>query len=75
MMELVTTGGGSDDWQKAARDAVAAYLNASWGMAFPFTTDEIAGKWSTAVSTGNFAALQNELAPVNSPTNGFCPIK
>jgi hypothetical protein len=38
MMDLVGTGGGSDDAQKAARDVVAAYLNASFGMNYPFTT-------------------------------------
>ena len=74
MMDLVSTGGGSIDSQKAARDVVAAYLNASWGMAFPFTADEVADLWATAVGSGEFAELHNLLAPANAPPNGTCPI-
>ncbi len=33
--------GNNDDFHKAARDMVAAYLNASWGMNYPLTKAEL----------------------------------
>jgi hypothetical protein len=55
MFELVDTGGGSENWRKAARSLVAAYLNASWGMFYPYTTAELEAMWTAAV--GDDAAL------------------
>jgi hypothetical protein len=75
MMDLVGTGGATDDFQKAARNVVAAYLNASWGMAFPHTTQEIDDMWSAAVESGDFLGLHLYLAPLNAPPDGVCPIQ
>ncbi len=68
MMGLVGTGGGPLDYQKAARDLVAAYLNASWGMGYPYTPAELADMWADAVASESFLALHNELDAAN---NGY----
>lgn len=65
MLQIVGTGGGSDPVRKAARDVVAAYLNAAWGLDYPFTTSEVASMWTDAVANGTFAELHNILAPAN----------
>jgi hypothetical protein len=75
MMDLVITGGGSEDWQKAARNVVAAYLNASWGMGFPYSQQEIKDMWSAAIASDDFIGLHNLLSSANSPPSGFCPIQ
>jgi hypothetical protein len=83
MMTLVGNGGGPDDFQKAARDLVAAYLNASWGMNYPYTLTQLKDMWATAVSTGDFMSLHLTLDAANNSaadTNGDgilehqCPI-
>jgi hypothetical protein len=76
MFDLVSTGGGSLDQQKAARDTVAACLNAQWGMGFPYgSCGEIQALWAGAVASGNLAALHNLLASANDPKpDGLCPI-
>jgi hypothetical protein len=56
-------GGGSDPAQKAARDVVAAYLNASFGLSFGYTHAQISGLWSAAVAHNSFDALHNLPAP------------
>jgi hypothetical protein len=78
MYALVSTGGGSDPAQKAARDMVAAYLNES---AFPgsFPADDLASltqMWYDAVSGGDPAldAFHNTVSAWNSPTDGYCPL-
>jgi hypothetical protein len=48
MMELVGTGGGPTSARKAARDLVAAYLNASFGMNYPYTISELVSMWDDA---------------------------
>jgi hypothetical protein len=73
MMTLVGTGGGSDDFQKAARDLVAAYLNASWGMAYAYTTAELETMWTNTVNTGDFMTLHLLLDAANNAPGG-CPI-
>jgi hypothetical protein len=73
MMDLVNTGGTSDDVRKAARSLVAAYLNASWGVAYAYTTAELVGKWNDAVATGEFLALHIDLDGANNAPGG-CPI-
>ena len=65
-MDLVGTGGGSDDFQKAGRSLVAAYLNASWGMNYPYTTDKLSEMWADAVASGDFLALHNTLDTANN---------
>ena len=84
MMDLVGTGGGPDDFQKAARMLVAAYLNSSWGMNYPYTTAELKDMWADAVTSGDFASLHNTLGTANeskADTDGdgvgdthMCPI-
>lgn len=76
MLSLVDSGGGSDDSQKAARDLVAAYLNASWGMNYPYTTDQLEEMWLLTVDSGNFLSLHDELDAANNAhkVGGNCPI-
>jgi hypothetical protein len=83
MMGLVGTGGGADDFQKAGRDVVAAYLNASWGMNYPYTPAQISQMWADAVASGDFMSLHLTLDAANNSgadTNGDgmlehqCPI-
>lgn len=83
MFDLVGTGGGPNDYQKAARDLVAAYLNASWGMNYPYTTSQLYTMWANAVNSGDFLSLHNTLDAANNSqvdTNGdgvtehLCPI-
>jgi hypothetical protein len=66
MFDLVGTGGGPDDFQKAGRSLVAAYLNASWGMNYPYTTVELTNKWADAVISGDFLTLHNLLDAANN---------
>ncbi|HAY85250.1 MAG TPA: hypothetical protein DCY42_10110 [Chloroflexi bacterium] len=69
MHSLVNTGGGALDAQKAARSMVAAYLNASFGIGYPYTTAELEGKWAAAVTDGSdaaFLALHTELDAANN---------
>jgi hypothetical protein len=76
MYDLVTSGGSAPDWQKAARNVVAAYLNASWGMAFPYSPAGIAQLWDDAVLGNNgvtFIEVHNLLGAANTPQNGTCP--
>lgn len=83
MMALVGTGGGPDDFQKAARDLVAAYLNSSWGMNYPYSTGQLKTMWTNAVNSGDFMSLHLLLDGANNSgadTNGDgilehqCPI-
>jgi hypothetical protein len=79
MMSLVGTGGGPDDFQKAARSLVAAYLNASWGMNYAYDTLQLEQMWADAVASGDFLALHLELDAANNAyyrTDGgsHCPI-
>lgn len=83
MMSLVGSGGGPDDFQKAARDLVAAYLNASWGMNYPYTKAQLKTMWADAVASGDFMSLHVLLDAANNSgadTNGDgilehqCPI-
>ncbi len=83
MMALVGSGGGQDDFQKAARDLVAAYLNSSWGMSYLYTTAQLKTMWTNAVSSGDFMSLHLLLDAANNAaadTNGDgilehqCPI-
>jgi hypothetical protein len=71
MIRLVSSGGGSNSAQKAARDVVTAYLNASFGLSFGYTPAQISGMWSDAVAHNTFDALHNLLAPLNMR---ICPI-
>jgi hypothetical protein len=82
----VSTGGGPDDFQKAARSLVAAHLNASWGMNYPYTTTDLADFWADPVKDGSdaaFLALHTKLDAANNSqvdidgdgtTEHLCPI-
>jgi hypothetical protein len=75
MFELVSTGGGSTDARKAARSAVAAYLNASYQQegpgAYPLTRSEIAIKWETAASMKDEAARSAALASLGDELDAY----
>jgi hypothetical protein len=69
MHSLVNTGGGALDAQKAARSMTAAYLNASFGIGYPYTTGELVTMWDAAVADGSdaaFLALHTELDAANN---------
>jgi hypothetical protein len=78
MITLVGNGGGPDDFQKAARDLVAAYLNTSWGMNYPYSQNQLKAMWASAVASGDFMSLHSTLdAANNSLTEDgvhHCPI-
>jgi hypothetical protein len=73
MFELIDTGGGSDNWRKLARDVVAAYLNASWGMAYAYTPGEVAAKWTLASNENTFLYWHTQIDGANNAIGG-CPI-
>ncbi len=79
MMDLVGTGGGPIDANKAARSLVAGYLDASWGMAYAYTTAELLAMWNAAVISGDYLDLHVLLDAANNAmyrTDGGerCPI-
>jgi hypothetical protein len=70
-MAPVALTGCPDDFQKASRDLVAAYLNASWGMNYSCITDELAqilicfGLWGLEVQ--NFDGDSSEFHFTRKP--------
>jgi hypothetical protein len=52
MIQIVGSGGTNSWPRKAARDLIAAYLNASFGLDYPATTAEILADWNAAVAAG-----------------------
>ncbi|MBD0319796.1 MAG: hypothetical protein ICV87_05650 [Gemmatimonadetes bacterium] len=68
MMDLVGTGGGSVNAQKAARSLVAAYLNTAVGLNTGYATSNLAQRWTAAVGAGDAAllALHTELDAANN---------
>jgi hypothetical protein len=73
MFELIDTGGTSDNWRKAARSLVAAYLNASWGVAYAYSTAELQDMWDAADTDAKLLALHTMLDKANNAPGG-CPI-
>jgi hypothetical protein len=69
MFDLVSTGGGSENWRKAARSLVAAYLNASWGMYYAYDTEELAQMWEDAI--GDDAALLQLHTDLDAANNAY----
>lgn len=55
----------NDDFHKAARSLTAAYLNASWGMSYPYTTSELHDLWDAAYPAA-LATLHTELDAANN---------
>lgn len=80
MMDLVGTGGGSIEAQKAGRSMVAAYLNATFGIYYAYSTAELTNMWNAAVADGSdaaFLALHTLLDAANNHfgnPDGDCPI-
>jgi hypothetical protein len=72
MMDIVGIGGGPEDWRKAARNVVAGYLNASFGIDYPYSPQQVADLWADAVSSGDFAGLHQLLEAANELG---CPIE
>jgi hypothetical protein len=72
MFSFVRRGGGPRPWRKVARDIVAAYLNASYGMNYPFSPQELVQMWADTVSGAtSFAEVHSLLDEAN---NLGCPI-
>lgn len=72
MFNFVRGGGGPNDWRKAARNVVAGYLNASYGMNYPYSPAEVKQMWADAVSGSiSFMDVHEILGQAN--TYG-CPI-
>ena len=77
MSALLCTGGGNIPAQKAARDVIAAYLNASCnGVAFGMTPQAVAQMWNDAVAgTISFETVHTTLGALNDPqTLAACPL-
>lgn len=70
MWDAVNGGGGSQAARRAARQLVAAYLNASFGGGYPFTRSQLSSMWTQAVSGGNGAL--NALNGLLDATNNAC---
>ena len=69
MFDLASSGGGGNPVQRAARSLVAAYLNASFGMGYPFTTAQLEQMWDDAITDGGgkaFNDLHNLLDEANN---------
>lgn len=69
----------NDDFHKAARSLVAAYLNASWGMNYPYTAAQLETMWTSALYSGDLLSLHNLLDAANNAYNRadggpHCPI-
>ena len=73
MLQIVGTGGGNSWPRKAARDLIAAYLNASFGINYPYTTQQILDDWADAVAAGTsgFQAFHLKYSAANQLG---CPI-
>jgi hypothetical protein len=73
MLDLVGTGNGPTAARKAARFLVAAYLNSSFGLDFPFTPSQLKDMWAAAVAGGNsgLSALATTLSVADE---AGCPI-
>ena len=72
MFDLVGNGGGNAPARKAARDVVTAYLNASFGLVYPYTPSQVSALWASAVANNSFDALHTLLTTANQ---GSCPIR
>jgi hypothetical protein len=68
MIQIVGSGGTNSWPRKAARDLIAAYLNASFGLDYPATTAEILADWNAAVAggTNGFKAFHAEYDAFNN---------
>ena len=71
--------GNNTNFNKAARSLVAAYLNASFGINYAYTADELIDMWTEALGAGD-AALGDLHTALDAANNHFenpdgdCPI-
>jgi uncharacterized repeat protein (TIGR01451 family) len=77
MLDIVGTGGGPNPAQKAARSLIAAYLNSSIGLNYPYTPAQLTALWNAANdgddSDGELLALHNLLDAANNlHSNTIC---
>ncbi len=63
----------NDDFHKAARSLTAAYLNASWGMAYAYDIADLVSMWNGGSPTIGLLALHTTLDKANNAIGG-CPI-
>jgi len=70
MWDIASGGGGSDPAQACARQLVAAYLNASFGGGYPYTTNQLRTMWTTA--TGGGTSGLRDLQTLLDRTNNAC---
>ena len=73
MIDIVGSGGTNNWARKAARDLIAAYLNASFGIDYPYSTATILADWNTAVAGGT-AGFKTFHAKYDAANNLGCPI-
>ncbi len=53
---------------------IAASLEASWGMAYSYSTDELKAMWADAIASGTLLALHNDPDLANNVPIDGCPI-
>jgi len=74
MLDFVGSGGGPKPAEKAARMVVAAYLNAAFGLDFPYSTSDIVSMWNAAVAAHTSASFTNVFNLLGAANNLGCPI-
>jgi MYXO-CTERM domain-containing protein len=72
MLEIVGSGGTNNWLRKGARDLIAAYLNASFGLNYPYDTATILADW--AALSGSVSGLQTFHAKYSAANELGCPI-
>src|SRR3954454_8077491 len=72
MWEAVNGGGGSDPANKAARDLVAGYLNAAFGLDYALSTTQLKTAWYAAVQAGD-SGLDKFHTAVDGWNTAGCP--
>jgi len=73
MIEIVGSGGTNVWPRKAARDLIAAYLNASFGIDYPYGIPTILADWNTAVANGT-AGFKIFHTKYDAANNLGCPL-
>ncbi len=73
MLDIVGSGGTNNWPRKAARDLIAAYLNSSYGLAYPYSTTEIVNDWNS-VASGDTAGYKWFHARYGAANELGCPI-
>ncbi len=71
MIDLVGSGGTSNRARQAARDLVAAYLNACIGLNYAYSKSGLMTMWNAAVSSGDFGSFHDQVGDANGSS---CPL-